>query len=86
MLPSWLRPLTASSSEDMALPSSEPGTNQEEKSVYSGMKIHGAKVSLTVSVHRTGLEEFACIDTTSDPLHYSTCNGGVSSSFLYGAM
>lgn len=78
----WLRPRTESSSDDMALPTSEPGTNQEERLVYFRMENHDTKVPLTVNVHRTGLEEFACIDTTSDPLHYSTGNGGSSPMLL----
>lgn len=53
------------------------------KSLFMPSKgIHAAKFSLTVSVQRIGLEEFACIDTTSDPLHYSACNGAFSSSSL----
>lgn len=64
-----------SSSDDMTSPTTQPDTNQGEKFVHPKQRLnYFLNVLLINSVHRTGLEEFACIDTTSDPLHYSTCN------------
>lgn len=63
-----------SNSDDMTSPTSAPGTNQVEKYAHIELGFYGLRLLLTQSGHRTGLEEFAGIDTTSDPLHYSTCN------------